>query len=1070
MSGEMPEDRPPNFLNEFLEEMDHEQQLADHVAVVEHSSAQDREPLPRPQPALPAFQNEVRSSDQVGVPPPKFPIIIAIAEHGEQQPVMPIPITAASSATAGMLESSTFVRFVPNMSTMFPSFAVNVRQNHLHGQQQNQLRADRKAMKARGQVPPTKTRWGFPAETHSEDHMEVDFELVLDQIVSLPISAQPHPTLPDKQVMAFSFTIKNGQRPIRIPRQSVAASFSADSHQATLSDRIMNAKYVTLYIRTDLSRDSINKWQLWLDYCLASRSLSADPGEHDDWWLRRMANYIGNKLFPFDICVPKHKYEEFPTMHHLVDRDERGRVIFNPVYNVADGRTVAKSHFPTMAFYIRHFTAALLWERDEGVRQKQAVYNDRIQLPARFTKLRPNEWAIDVQIKNPQLRSISKVVPRQGVRVRIYVDGLGDRSDVKAHSAFTGEVAASSPEEFDFSVVSTFPPNLREMQDSFLEGRYDVTVVYDDEDPTARRRLQAMQMAAKRHPDLRDVGGPDKFQLRNVIQDSEDAGSSPNFIDRYVAAGGDPTVLSLIQELRTAEADQEQRECMDSALEGVPSNVLLVQGYPGTGKTWTLAKLIVILMLLGEHVLIVSQSNRGVHALLDAIIAIIEGDSRLYFLQDRVVHLVSEQQEENLARDFAAGVVDMDGQLQYTNYAMSRRIDDYCTQHPEDPLVRSYLHHISCRDNGHGVSQWCDPSWERVSGHMRQRILDKTLCLCATTFVSAPIDSDQYPATVAVLDEAGVATEADLLMAIINHLGCLALLLLAGDPRQLAPVVESQSASHNALACVLAVSPLQRLSKAWHALKMVTLRTNYRGHPDTIAMPNDVFYDNLMVPGGDPNRFDTALSRGISSMFDMLMPHQPNPCTSEKRQLFVNVDSLSQLETQGTSKYNVGGINAVVKIVRHLKDTARASLGDIGVITMYGEDRRQMIRALREAGLSKTTDEDGAIEVSTVDSFQGKQKKVLLLHFVIARQLPRGAAHPFAFVSQPSRLCVATTRAEEMMIMVGNLKAWETWMNSVRKHPATGEQSVPRDAQAMVKIMQWVRKRAQVVNAREMRL
>ena len=48
--------------------------------------------------------------------------------------------------------------------------------------------------------------------------------------------------------------------------------------------------------------------------------------------------------------------------------------------------------------------------------------------------------------------------------------------------------------------------------------------------------------------------------------------------------------------------------------------------------------------------------------------------------------------------------------------------------------------------------------------------------------------------TIFVLDEAGMATEPDLLQAFVGLVGSVLLLILGGDPKQLGPVVQNHDA------------------------------------------------------------------------------------------------------------------------------------------------------------------------------------------------------------------------------------------------------------------------------------
>jgi superfamily I DNA and/or RNA helicase len=59
---------------------------------------------------------------------------------------------------------------------------------------------------------------------------------------------------------------------------------------------------------------------------------------------------------------------------------------------------------------------------------------------------------------------------------------------------------------------------------------------------------------------------------------------------------------------------------------------------------------------------------------------------------------------------------------------------------------------------------------------------------------------------------------------------------------------------------------------------------------------------------------------------------------------------------------------------------------------------------------------DVDVETSTVEAFQGREKEIVLIHFVVASD---DEENPFRFVSDLNRLCVATTRAKRFQFMFG---------------------------------------------------
>lgn len=1044
----------------FLEALRRFQLQARDIEDLEGKLAQDiKKKAEIPQPPLPVFYQRLQIDDSPFAP---FRYPCQIRMTGLR------PFTAGGAAGTstrtwyGSLDSGGWIRLIPHTTTLFPGFTLSIRQNHFEGEDLKKSQQARAAARKSGDKVPKYTRHGFPADTYSNDHVQVDFEYAFDQFEPLNITVQAHPTQPGKQVAVLQLTVKGNGRGMKIPRQSTGMPFAAGSEQAVLSDQILHATGFVLHVPIDINPPALQKWRSWMATGISVRSLSNDPGEHDDWYFRRMDGYKADAQFPFDLGV-SNPYQDYPTPAHLISTADN-TLTFREIY-APNNTGVVRSHYPNMGSYIRHQVPGHLWERDESVREKKAIYDDeRITLPVRLTELRPNHWQVDVQVKHDRLRGVSKVVPRQETEVFVYIDGFSTRSE---DTAFKGTVCATTPEEFDFSATCVYPAEWQEKEQVFREGSYEAFVRWDDQDPTALRRLQTLEYAAVYHSNLEEAGDTNKFQLRNIICDAEDAGRSPNFMQDFLDGINDREVLAQIEQIRATDLDDEQGEVLNSALSGVVGNLLLVQGFPGTGKTWTLGKLVLVFMLLKRRVLVTSQSNLGVLALLEAVIGLVEAEESLAFLRGKIVHLQTEQKEENLARHLASGGAETTSEFKHSKYWMARHIADWCNDHPGDELARDYFEHLRSREEGRNVSQWCEPRWTTVRDRLRQIIFEQALMLSATTFVAAEIRSRQFPASIAILDEAAMATDADLLMAILRHLGVLDLVLLAGDPRQLEPVMKSTSQHRNALGNVVGTSVLHRLLEGWRTYRVVTLKRNYRGHPSTFHMPSELWYDGEMIAGGDPSRWDTPLARNIDRMFSNVLTRSVGINTSTNRQIFLDVDSFHAREEHDTSIYNLGGINAIVNVVGRLQRDAQVQPREIGVLTMYNADKSHMIRALRTAQLAGNADDANEVEVSTVDSYQGKQKAILIVHFVTARRnmpkegdstQPHTYKHPFGFVANAKRLCVSTTRAQQFQIMVGNLSIWETWIRS-----ANGKE-VTKEAESMVGVAKYVRQHMQVVD------
>ncbi|XP_076998630.1 5'-3' DNA helicase ZGRF1 isoform X12 [Tamandua tetradactyla] len=236
---------------------------------------------------------------------------------------------------------------------------------------------------------------------------------------------------------------------------------------------------------------------------------------------------------------------------------------------------------------------------------------------------------------------------------------------------------------------------------------------------------------------------------------------------------------------------------------------------------------------------------------------------------------------------------------------------------------------------------------------------------------------------VVVLDECSQITEPASLLPIARF-ECEKLILV-GDPKQLPPTISGSDPAHeNGLEQTL----FDRLCLMGH--KPVLLRIQYRCHPAISAIANELFYEgNLMNGISETER-------------SPLLKWLPTLC-------FYNVKGLEQIE-RDNSFHNVAEAAFTLKLIQSL--IASGIVGSmIGVITLY---KSQMYKLCH---LLSTMDFDHpnikAIQVSTVDAFQGAEKEIIILSCVRTRQV--------GFIDSEKRMNVALTRGRRHLLIVGNL-------------------------------------------------
>ncbi|XP_020743589.2 5'-3' DNA helicase ZGRF1 isoform X1 [Odocoileus virginianus] len=236
---------------------------------------------------------------------------------------------------------------------------------------------------------------------------------------------------------------------------------------------------------------------------------------------------------------------------------------------------------------------------------------------------------------------------------------------------------------------------------------------------------------------------------------------------------------------------------------------------------------------------------------------------------------------------------------------------------------------------------------------------------------------------VVVLDECSQMTEPASLLPIARF-ECEKLILV-GDPKQLPPTIQGSDAAHeNGLEQTL----FDRLCLMGH--KPILLRTQYRCHPTISAIANDLFYEGHLVNG------ISATER--SPLLEWL----PTLC-------FYDVKGLEQIE-RGNSFHNVAEAAFTLKLIQSLVASGIAG-AMIGVITLYKSQMHKLCHLLSAVDFNHPNMK--AVQVSTVDAFQGAEKEIIILSCVRTRQV--------GFIDSEKRMNVALTRGRRHLLIVGNL-------------------------------------------------
>ncbi|PHT78647.1 putative RNA helicase SDE3 [Capsicum annuum] len=252
------------------------------------------------------------------------------------------------------------------------------------------------------------------------------------------------------------------------------------------------------------------------------------------------------------------------------------------------------------------------------------------------------------------------------------------------------------------------------------------------------------------------------------------------------------------------------------------------------------------------------------------------------------------------------------------------------------------------------------------------------------------------------LDEAGQASEPETMVPLSHLLSKETVVVLAGDPRQLGPIVFSKDAENYGLG----TSYMERLfeCKLYGDLNenyATLLVRNYRCHPVILHLPSEMFYGGELIPCKE----DKTSTRTWAD----LLPNKEFPL------LFIGIQGCDEREGNNPSWFNRIEASKVVEIIRDMIDNKGLKMEDIGVITPY----RQQVLKIRSAleGFDWAN-----IKVGSVEQFQGQEREVIIISTVRStiQHNDFDRIHYLGFLSNPRRFNVAATRARSLLVVIGN--------------------------------------------------
>lgn len=320
------------------------------------------------------------------------------------------------------------------------------------------------------------------------------------------------------------------------------------------------------------------------------------------------------------------------------------------------------------------------------------------------------------------------------------------------------------------------------------------------------------------------------------------------------------------------------------------------------------------------------------------------------------------------------------------------------------------------------------------SEYIRETIRHYGQSVAATNQFSGSREVNNLRYENVILEEAARSNPLDLLIPMVR---ASERIIMVGDQKQLPHLlendivdeaingdVEKRKKYEESLFGILFDNLAQASPK-----RRVTLTKQFRMHPVIGDFISETYYDKQI--SSEMVNPDKKL-HGLSI-----------PWAKDKVAIFCNVPKMDGLESRGRSKERISEAVRIVELLNELrKDPAFENLS-VGIISFYSKQVERISQEASKYGYTErggdgtyrtapayqlTKDGREKLRIGSVDSFQGKEFDIVILSTVRSNNILRideNYLRVFGFLTLENRLNVAFSRAQKMLITVGDAEMFK---------------------------------------------